>query len=159
MAKPRSSVRALIIRENRLLVTVNSHVTDPYLLLPGGGQEFGESMAEAAARECLEELSVEVRVGDIAYLRDYIGKLENERARLEKLADDPTATPGARTKALKDVGAVVKQIEELTAWERDVVYPLAQEKIAIDLDDGVKRNYPLFGAALRQIKGLEAADD
>jgi hypothetical protein len=93
------------------------------------------------------------------YLRDYIGKLENERARLEKLADDPTATPGARTKALKDVGAVVKQIEELTAWERDVVYPLAQEKIAIDLDDGVKRNYPLFGTALRQIKGLEAADD
>jgi hypothetical protein len=93
------------------------------------------------------------------YLRDYIGKLENERARLEKLADDPTATPGARTKALKDVGAVVTQIEELTAWERDVVYPLAQEKIAIDLDDGVKRNYPLFGAALRQIKGLEAADD
>jgi hypothetical protein len=93
------------------------------------------------------------------YLRDYIGKLENERARLEKLADDPTATPGARTKALKDVGTVVKQIEELTAWERDVVYPLAQEKIAIDLDDGVKRNYPLFGAALRQIKGLEAADD
>jgi type II restriction/modification system DNA methylase subunit YeeA len=93
------------------------------------------------------------------YLRDYIGKLENERARLEKLADDPTATPGQRTKALKDVGAVVKQIEELTAWERDVVYPLAQEKIAIDLDDGVKRNYPLFGAALKPIKGLEAVDD
>ena len=93
------------------------------------------------------------------YLRDYIGKLENERARLEKLADDPTATPGARTKALKDVGAVVKQIEELTAWERDVVYPMAQAKIAIDLDDGVKRNYPLFNGALKPIKGLEAADD
>jgi type II restriction/modification system DNA methylase subunit YeeA len=93
------------------------------------------------------------------YLRDYIGKLQNERARLEKLADDATATPGQRTKALKDVGAVVKQIEELVAWERDVVYPLAQEKIAIDLDDGVKRNYPLFGAALKPIKGLEVVDD
>lgn len=73
MPKPRPSVRALIIRDDQLLVTVNSHVTDPYLLLPGGGQEFGESMAEAAARECLEELNVEVQVGDIAYLRDYIG--------------------------------------------------------------------------------------
>nr|WP_269430750.1 BREX-1 system adenine-specific DNA-methyltransferase PglX [Pseudorhodobacter wandonensis] len=93
------------------------------------------------------------------YLRDYIGKLENERARLEKLADDPTATPGQRTKALKDVGAVIKQIEELTAWERDVVYPMAQAKIAIDLDDGVKQNYPLFEGALKPIKGLEAADD
>jgi len=93
------------------------------------------------------------------YLREYISKLETERARLDKLADDPTATPGQRTKALKDVGAVIKQIEELTAWERDVVYPLAQAKIEIDLDDGVKRNYPLFGAALKPIKGLEAADD
>jgi hypothetical protein len=93
------------------------------------------------------------------YLRDYIGKLEVERGRLDKLADDPTATPSARTKALKDVGAVVKQIEELTAWERDVVYPLAQEKIAIDLDDGVKRNYPLFNGALKPIKGLEGSDD
>lgn len=73
MPKPRPSVRALIIRDAQLLVTVNRHVTDPYLLLPGGGQEFGESMAEAAARECLEELGVEVEVGDIAYLRDYIG--------------------------------------------------------------------------------------
>jgi hypothetical protein len=93
------------------------------------------------------------------YLRDYIGKLENERARLDKLSDDPTATPSQRTKALKDVGAVIKQIEELTAWERDVVYPMAQAKIAIDLDDGVKRNYPLFNGALKPIKGLEAADD
>ena len=93
------------------------------------------------------------------YLRDYIGKLEVERATLDKRADDPTATPGQRTKAQKDVGAVIKQIEELTAWERDVVYPMAQAKIAIDLDDGVKRNYPLFTGALKPIKGLEAADD
>ena len=35
----------------------------------------------------------------------------------------------------------------------------AQQKIAIDLDDGVKRNYPLFAGALKPIKGLEAVDD
>ena len=51
------------------------------------------------------------------------------------------------------------QIAELTEWERDVVYPMAQKKIAIDLDDGVKRNYPLFAGALKPIKGLEVADD
>ena len=56
-------------------------------------------------------------------------------------------------------GAVIKQIAELEEWEREVVFPLAQAKIEIDLDDGVKRNYPLFGAALKAIKGLEAADE
>ncbi|OQM73340.1 BREX-1 system adenine-specific DNA-methyltransferase PglX [Manganibacter manganicus] len=93
------------------------------------------------------------------YLREFIHKLEVERARLEKLAVDPTATQGQSTKAQKDIGAVIKQIAELTEWEREVVYPMAQQKIAIDLDDGVKRNYPLFAGALRPIKGLEAADD
>jgi hypothetical protein len=91
------------------------------------------------------------------YLREFIHKLELERGRLEKLADDPTATQGQRTRAQKDIGAVIKQIDELTAWERDVVYPMAQQKIAIDLDDGVKRYYPLFAGALKPIQGLEAA--
>ncbi|TAY97404.1 BREX-1 system adenine-specific DNA-methyltransferase PglX [Rhizobium leguminosarum] len=93
------------------------------------------------------------------YLREFIRKLEAERARLDKLSDDPSAAQTVRTRALKDVGAVAKQIAELEEWERDVIFPLAQKKIEIDLDDGVKRNYPLFGAALRPIKGLEAADE
>ncbi|WP_417700953.1 BREX-1 system adenine-specific DNA-methyltransferase PglX [Pseudophaeobacter sp.] len=88
------------------------------------------------------------------YLREFITKLEGERARLEKLADDPTATQGQKTKALKDVAAVAKQIDELNEWERDVIFPLAQQKIEIDLDDGVKANYPKFGTALKKIAGL-----
>lgn len=93
------------------------------------------------------------------YLREFISKLQSERLRLEKLADDMNASQSQRTKAQKDVAVVAKQIEELTVWERDVVFPLAQAKIEIDLDDGVKANYPKFGAALKFIKGLEASDD
>ncbi len=93
------------------------------------------------------------------YLREFISKLEGERGRLEKLSDDPSASQGQRTKALKDMAVVVKQIDELNEWERDVVFPLAQAKIEIDLDDGVKANYPKFGAALKKIPGLEAKDD
>ncbi|MDO6479832.1 BREX-1 system adenine-specific DNA-methyltransferase PglX [Shimia thalassica] len=88
------------------------------------------------------------------YLREFISKLEAERARLEKLADDATATQGQRTKALREAGKVAKQIDELTDWERDVVFPLAQQKTEIDLDDGVKANYPKFGSALKKITGL-----
>lgn len=93
------------------------------------------------------------------YVREFIHKLEVERARLEKLADDPAATPAQQTKAQKETATVIKQIAELTEWEREVVYPMAQQRIAIDLDDGVKHNYPLFTGALKPIKGLEAADD
>lgn len=88
------------------------------------------------------------------YLREFITKLEGERSRLEKLADDPTASQGQKTKALKDVAKVARQIDELNEWEREVIFPLAQQKIEIDLDDGVKANYPKFGSALKKITGL-----
>jgi hypothetical protein len=52
------------------------------------------------------------------------------------------------------VAKVAKQIDELNEWERDVIFPLAQQKIEIDLDDGVKANYPKFGTALKKIAGL-----
>ena len=93
------------------------------------------------------------------YLRAYLSKLEAERARLDQLADDASASQAQRTKALKDAAALAKQLDELNEWEREVVFPLAQQKIGIDLDDGVKANYPLFGAALKKIAGLEAADE
>jgi type II restriction/modification system DNA methylase subunit YeeA len=93
------------------------------------------------------------------YLREFIRKLGGERTRLEKLADDTSASQSQRTRALKDVSTVTKQIAELEEWEREVIFPLAQAKIEIDLDDGVKRNYPKFGAALKTIKGLEEADE
>lgn len=93
------------------------------------------------------------------YLREHIRKLEIHRTSLEKHADDPSIPPSKATRARKDIITVSQQIDELKDWERDVIFPLAQQRIEIDLDDGVKANYPKFGAALRTIKGLEAADE
>ncbi len=93
------------------------------------------------------------------YVREFVTKLQGERRRLEALADDQAATQAQRTRAVKDTASIARQIEELTTWERDVVFPLAQRQIAIDLDDGVKANYPKFVPAVKAIKGLEDADD
>lgn len=88
------------------------------------------------------------------YLRDYITKLEGHRAEQQKIADNPGFKQGDRTRAQKEVDRVAKVILELREWERDVILPLAQQKIEIDLDDGVKANYPLLGTALKKIAGL-----
>jgi hypothetical protein len=45
-------------------------------------------------------------------------------------------------------------IEEMEEYEREVLYPLATEQVEIDLDDGVKANYPKFSKALKKIVGL-----
>lgn len=93
------------------------------------------------------------------YLREFRNKLEGYRRAQEALSISGDASPAQKTKALKEIETTGRKIEELDAWERDVLFPLATQKIEIDLDDGVKANYPKFGAALKPIKGLNDADD
>lgn len=93
------------------------------------------------------------------YLREFRDKLEGHRRAQEALSISSEASPAQKTKALKEIETTARQIEEIDAWERDVLFPLATQKIEIDLDDGVKSNYPKFGAALKPIKGLNDADD
>ena len=56
---------------------------------------------------------------------------------------------------MKELAKIEKMLRELRAWERDVMLPLAQQRIEIDLDDGVKVNYLKFKGALAPIPGLE----
>ena len=46
------------------------------------------------------------------------------------------------------------EIAEMKEYEHSVLYPPAAENVSINLDDGVKKNYPKFGAALKKIAGL-----
>ncbi|MBD8499283.1 NUDIX domain-containing protein [Paenibacillus arenosi] len=69
----RNSAKAIIIEENRLLLTKNSDDQGYFYLFPGGGQEKGEELKAAVVRECLEEIGCAVEVGDIVYIREYIG--------------------------------------------------------------------------------------
>jgi len=88
------------------------------------------------------------------YLREFKTKLLSEKSRLEGLSISASASQGEKTKALKDIEQVNKMIIEIDDYERDVIGPLAKEQVNIDLDDGVKVNYPRFGRALKKIPGL-----
>lgn len=92
------------------------------------------------------------------YLREFESKLEANRQHQERLAAGE-GTPHERAAALKEAERLRKVLVELSDYEHDVLYPLASQQIAIDLDDGVKANYPKFYPALKKIAGLEAADD
>lgn len=69
-----------------------------------------------------------------------------------------SASAAQRNKAQKEIDRLNKQITELTDWERDHLYPMALQRIPIDLDDGVKRNYPRFDGVMRAVKGM-ASDE
>lgn len=79
------------------------------------------------------------------YLREYVEKLNAKIGQLEQ------SDRAADNRQADKYRAAVR---ELTDWERDVIYPLANERIDIDLDDGVKVNYNKFPHALAKVTGL-----
>lgn len=88
------------------------------------------------------------------YLKQFRVKLESRKSYAEKLSISASGSQRERTIALKELETLKKQLEEVTTYENKVIFPLATQQIEIDLDDGVKANYPKFGEALVQIKGL-----
>lgn len=67
---PRLSARLLLFDDSSRLVLIRR--TRPgqtsYLTTPGGGISHGESLEEAATRECAEELGAVVIIGPTAYV-------------------------------------------------------------------------------------------
>ncbi|MDG4656857.1 NUDIX domain-containing protein [Ectobacillus antri] len=78
--KIRNSAKAIIIKDNHLLVIQKRDTDGDFYLLIGGGQEFGETLHEAVQRECIEEAGIEVKPGDLLFVREYIGKFHEHAA-------------------------------------------------------------------------------
>ncbi|WP_106769379.1 NUDIX domain-containing protein [Paenibacillus faecalis] len=70
----RNSAKAVIIQNERVLLTKNVDRDGVFYLFPGGGQEKYEELKDAVVRECLEEIGSRVEVKDIMFIREYIGK-------------------------------------------------------------------------------------
>lgn len=82
----------------------------------------------------------------LTYLREYVTKLESSLQQAERAGN------------AKEADRLRKILVELNEYEHDTLYPKASENVVVDLDDGVKVNYPKLGGALRKIAGLESSD-
>lgn len=93
------------------------------------------------------------------YFRPYLQKLEARLAQLglDQLNDNLPARE--RTAARKEAEKITKVLKECQAWEQDALLPLAQQRIELDLDDGVKVNYLKLQDVLAPIPGLAAKED
>lgn len=77
------------------------------------------------------------------YLHSLQRKYEAEILRLQAVAESTTLSAREKTQAKKNIDKINKKIEECKLYDQ-VVAHVANERISIDLDDGVKHNYGLF---------------
>ena len=67
MSSPRIGVKALVVRDGHVLMNeVRTARGEVLFGPPGGGQEHGESQAEALVRECREEIGAGIEVFQVA---------------------------------------------------------------------------------------------
>ena len=90
----------------------------------------------------------------LRYLREFRDKLAARRQLVEQRLTDASASQGEKTRLTKELEQLRKQILELDDYEHDVLFPLAGQRLEMDLDDGVKADYPKFGKALKKVAGL-----
>lgn len=94
------------------------------------------------------------------YSRDLLAKLrtdyvheQQERYRTQLshiMGTSNTATSAERARLLKQQNKLTEQLREITVFE-EKVHHLADQRITIDLDEGVKKNYGLFADVLAKI--------
>lgn len=88
------------------------------------------------------------------YLREFQEKLKAKKQHLTHIVTSESSRPADKTKAQREINKIEAIEIELQQYEREILYPLATQKIEIDLDDGVKVNYNKFGTALQKVTGL-----
>ncbi len=87
-----------------------------------------------------------------SYLREFIEKLNLQRKQLEHI--EVNGTPSEQSKARKDIDKIDFKLADCKQYEAEILYPLASERIALDLDDGVLVNYNKLGSAVATVPGL-----
>ena len=88
-------VGGIAVHDGHLLVERN--VEDGYCNVPGGRVEYGESAAEALARELHEELGEGVEVGRLALVTDNFFEQDNEQFQEVALYFLIRFAPGSKT--------------------------------------------------------------
>lgn len=148
MSQIRNSAKAIILRNGKLLTMKGIDNKGNYYLLPGGGQGFGETLQQALIRECKEEVNVDVKVGELKFVRDYIAThhefafIENDVHQVEfmfvcELAGDADIGVGTIPDA-DQIGVEWLEIDELMEYR---LYPMAIREKIMNLE---KEEQPVY---------------
>ena len=131
----RNAVRAVIVRNDQVLLLKKAGgISGERFALPGGGQNLGETLAQALKRECLEEIGSTIEIVALMNVADHFKPRETDPPSTRHLVeflfrcivpDDYVAHNGIKPdksqldvvwKNLADLAAIPLYPESLSHW-------------------------------------------
>ncbi|MBT2268264.1 BREX-1 system adenine-specific DNA-methyltransferase PglX [Rhodococcus erythropolis] len=86
------------------------------------------------------------------YAEEHLDKLQ---ARLDTITHAlPSADKRDAVQLGKERDTIAARIREIRSWVDDVLFRMSTERIVLDLDDGVKANYPKLAGAVKKVTRL-----
>ena len=70
--RPRIRVAGILIEDNKILLIQHYKNNKKYWLIPGGGNDWGETAKEALIREYKEETNMDIEVDEFLFLSETI---------------------------------------------------------------------------------------
>ena len=133
---------------------VSTHITVDRVV--SAAATFAAAARFVTAPAAVDRLIVDGCSVTIGGANDYQEKLRNRAALVAQVRTSEGSSAREKSEAAKEAAKIAKTLHECEEWERQTILPLAQARIALDLDDGVKVNYLKLGEALAPIPGLES---
>lgn len=88
------------------------------------------------------------------YVVPYIDKIEQQYNEAQDMMMRDDLSQAQRNKVRKTADEFMDKIKEVKEFEQQLVQ-MASQRLSIDLDDGVRVNYPMFYPLVEPIKGLD----
>lgn len=92
------------------------------------------------------------------YVHPYLTKAEQQLREAEDDALRDNLSQAQRNRSIRLAEELREKVREVKQFEQQLV-EMASHRMSIDLDDGIKANYPKFYPLVESIKGLEASDN
>lgn len=139
----RTTGRALLVQDRQVLAIKYREDGKVYYALPGGGQHPGEPLDRTLQRECREEIGIDVQVGALRFVREWI---DPERAihQIECIFQCSTAEKiGAVRSDVSDGGQIGVEWLPLADLMGFHIHPLEMRQYLAKLGDG-NANIPVY---------------
>ncbi len=138
----KTAVRAIVIRDNQLLVMHRNKFGHEYYTLPGGGVHGGEANIAALNREMAEETSVQISAPKLVFTEDAGAPYGVQYVYLcDYTSGEPALHPASEEAKINALGNNIYTPQWMPLSDLEKV-PFLSTKLQAAIGDAIKSGFP-----------------